>query len=1190
MSFLFPLNARAHRRRSFHLLKIRLFKNSLLAALLIVMLLASASLPLTMRSVAAQTSDTSENASFASPQTAKRARAEFVPGEILVRFRAAENSDSTAATAKVDATPHSIVLRAEAGREFALRVERFDGSNIVEGLRLARLTESSAPDETLRAIAALNALPDVLYAEPNYIRHILATPNDPRYGDEWGLKNTGQQINGGAGGTSGADIKAEQAWDITKGDRSIVVGVIDEGIDVSHPDLKDNIWTNPAPGSVSGITGDVNGYDFVNNTGNFTGNPHATHVAGTIGASGNNGIGVVGINWQVSLMSLKVFGVNNEPTSGADSVILRAYAYAKAMKDLYVSSGGAKGANIRALNNSYGGGGFSQSSLDAIKALGDSGILFVAAAGNDARDNGVTANYPSDYDAANIISVAATTRFETLASFSNFGLTKVHLGAPGSGIISTTPNNTYSFFSGTSMATPHVTGAAALICAAYPNISLQKLRAVLIYNGDVVDSSKGLTITNRRLNVYNSLVSAGENDTTPPAPAGNLQITAQQGRSLSLSWTAPGDDGMSGRASNYELLLIDPTNGQIAREPLPLVPDVPGATQTVSLTLPFRFFGGTLALRTFDNVGNSSVATVNVNIGQTSATDPYKYNLTANAPLSTGGTALNLHGDDKYLQNYSLPFAFPFYGQNRSTVTVSTNGALYFSTPPFRSNGDADDAARPPDLLNGQTMIAGLLDDLTTELSARSDADVYVVTPNAGSIIFRWQAQTFSNPDNPRTPAPVNFEIELRQDGTILVRYGSGNTQMIPVVGIGGGAPNAYIVSELTKFPQQTNLTNASTVTFAPRSSSFATPTLQFSASAYSVNEGDGKATITVTRAGDASSPVAVNYATANGTARDTADYNAAIGTLRFAAGETSKTINIFVNDDGYVNGARAFSINLSNPSGGAVLGSPASATITINDNDSAPATTNPIDNPTFFVRQHYVDFLNRDPDAGGLQFWTNQIVSCNGDAACIDNKRQNVSAAYFLSTEFQQTGYLVYRAYKAAFGRLLRLNEFTPDTQEIGRGVIVGQGDWQTQLETNKQNFFSSLVNRPAFVLQYPSSLSYRQFVDALNVNAGGVLSQTDRDALVAGLQNGAETRATVLRKVAENQTFANREFNAAFVLMQYFGYLRRNPDDPPDNNLAGYNFWLNKLNSFNGDYIKAEMVRSFIVSQEYRKRFGNQ
>ncbi|MCM3872494.1 MAG: DUF4214 domain-containing protein [Pyrinomonadaceae bacterium] len=268
----------------------------------------------------------------------------------------------------------------------------------------------------------------------------------------------------------------------------------------------------------------------------------------------------------------------------------------------------------------------------------------------------------------------------------------------------------------------------------------------------------------------------------------------------------------------------------------------------------------------------------------------------------------------------------------------------------------------------------------------------------------------------------------------------------------------------------------------------------------------------------------------------------------------------------------------------------------------SVPAACpNPIDCPDYFVRQHYRDFLNRDPDPDGLAFWTNEITSCGADQQCIDAKRINVSAAFFLSIEFQQTGYLVYRCYKAAYGNLtgvpvpIRLSEFLPDTQQIGQGVIVNQAGWETVLENNKQAFSAEFVQRSRFTSVYSTSLTPDQFVDQLFMNAGVTPSATDRAAAINEFGSAMTTadvsaRARAMRRVAENSAFAQQEFNRAFVLMQYFGYLRRNPNDAPEAglNFAGYNFWLNKLNSFNGDFVQAEMVKAFINSAEYRQRFG--
>jgi hypothetical protein len=396
------------------------------------------------------------------------------------------------------------------------------------------------------------------------------------------------------------------------------------------------------------------------------------------------------------------------------------------------------------------------------------------------------------------------------------------------------------------------------------------------------------------------------------------------------------------------------------------------------------------------------------------------------------------------------------------------------------------------------------------------------------------------------------------------------------------------------------------------------TNTIQFDASNYNVSESNQLVNVTVTRSGDTSGTASVNYATSdsagsqncnvtNGIASSRCDYISALGTLKFAAGETSKTISILIVNDAYVEGPETFNIGLSNPSG-ASLGSPSTATVTINDNDSSPGA-NPIDQAGFFVTEHYYDFLNRLPDADGLAFWTNEITSCGSDQTCIGLKRINVSAAYFLSIEFQQTGYLVERMYKAAFGSasgtstlggahqlpvpIVRFNEFLSDTQQIGQGVVVNVGNWQQQLENNKQAFALDFVQRSRFTTAFATTLTPAQFVDALFTNASVTPSASDRQAAINEFGSASNTsdvaaRSRALRDVAENSILNTQEFNRAFVLMQFFGYLRRNPNDPQDTDYTGYEFWLNKLNQFNGNFVSAEMVKAFITSVEYRQRFG--
>jgi uncharacterized protein (TIGR03118 family) len=379
------------------------------------------------------------------------------------------------------------------------------------------------------------------------------------------------------------------------------------------------------------------------------------------------------------------------------------------------------------------------------------------------------------------------------------------------------------------------------------------------------------------------------------------------------------------------------------------------------------------------------------------------------------------------------------------------------------------------------------------------------------------------------------------------------------------------------------------------RATAAATSLIQFAGAEFSIGEGLGHADITVTRTGDLSGAATVNYNTldqsGDGHASQKSDYEIALGTLSFAPGETSKTFRVLTVNDLFDEGAgEVLDLMLSNPTGAGVgLGSPNTAELTITDDDTGAPATNPIDTSSFFVRQHYLDFLNREPDASGLAHWTNEIESCGANAQCREVRRINVSAAFFLSIEFQETGFLAYRAHHVAFGGNapgspvpVYYGNFMRDTQALQRGFVFGEPGALEQLEANQVAYFNEFVTRPEFVTKYSSGLSNEQYVDALLASAGLTLPAGERQALIAGMDAGTETRATVVRKIAERQDLKTREFNRAFVAMQYFGYLRRDPDT------AGFNFWLDKLNSFNGNFIQAEMVKAFINSLEYRQRFG--
>ena len=387
----------------------------------------------------------------------------------------------------------------------------------------------------------------------------------------------------------------------------------------------------------------------------------------------------------------------------------------------------------------------------------------------------------------------------------------------------------------------------------------------------------------------------------------------------------------------------------------------------------------------------------------------------------------------------------------------------------------------------------------------------------------------------------------------------------------------------------------------APLAFSAVPKLLGFSVATVSVPEGNNTLLFSVNRLSDISAAATVDYQTIDGTASERSDYVAAVGTLRFEPGQFTKQIAVFVTDDAFHEANETLTLSLSNPTG-AFLTEQSSVTITINDNDASTGTNNPIDDATNFVGQHYRDFLNRNPDTSGLNFWVNEITSCGSDIQCLEIKRINVSAAFFLSIEFQETGYFAYRAYKSAYGDatspnvagtvpVIRFKEFLADAHRVGEGVQVGVGNWQQQLEDNKNAYALEFVRRPRFTVAFPLTMSSDDFVSKLDQNTGGALSVLEKSQLRALLGVTPEDpikRAAVLRAVADDADLRVVELNRAFVLMQYFGYLRRNADDPQDIDFVGWKFWFDKLNHFNGNFIQAEMVKAFITSIEYRQRFG--
>ncbi|MGE5429534.1 MAG: S8 family serine peptidase [Syntrophomonadaceae bacterium] len=397
---------------------------------------------------------------------------EVVRDELIIKFK-----KSTGITAQ------------SAGRNSRLNVIRSKNASVQKVFTNGAEHWKVSTGNMEALIQELNSNPEVEYAEPNYIIHISTVPNDPL------LKNQ-LAING----TTMGDISAIDAWDITHGDTSIVVGILDTGIDYLHEDLRANIWTNKneIPGNGidddnNGYIDDIHGWDFVNKDNDpMDDNHHGTHVAGILGAIGNNNVGVAGVAWDVKLAALKFIKSNGE---GTTSAAVEAVEYC-------IANG------IKITNNSWGGPAYSMALYDAIAKANTAGMIFVAAAGNDGTDNDVIPQYPASFDLPNIISVAATDMNDNLAAFSNYGKTSVDLAAPGVNIFSCTPNGNYQTLSGTSMATPFVTGAVVLIKSVFPEKNNLEIISKLLSSVDAKVSLSGKTVTGGRLNLFKPLINS----------------------------------------------------------------------------------------------------------------------------------------------------------------------------------------------------------------------------------------------------------------------------------------------------------------------------------------------------------------------------------------------------------------------------------------------------------------------------------------------------------------------------------------------------------------------------------------------------------------------------------------------------------------------------------------------------------
>jgi hypothetical protein len=355
---------------------------------------------------------------------------------------------------------------------------------------------------------------------------------------------------------------------------------------------------------------------------------------------------------------------------------------------------------------------------------------------------------------------------------------------------------------------------------------------------------------------------------------------------------------------------------------------------------------------------------------------------------------------------------------------------------------------------------------------------------------------------------------------------------------------------------------------------------VKFANPTYSVGEGFATARIDVVRTGDLSGAVSVEYSTIELSAHQSTDYLFSSGKLSFAAGESTKSFDVLITKDAYVEGNERVLLKLSNADGNAIIDEPQTAVLTIVDNLSVPVGSQPIDDARTFVGQHYHDFLNREPDTGGWDYWTEQITSCGNDLLCVHQRRIGVSAAFFVELEFQRTGYVVYRMHRAAFGTWpntstranLTFSDFIADRALLPEGANLAQATI---------DYANAFVLRPEFLSAYPENQTNAQFVNKLFDTAALTPYSTERQQQIDAMNNNGKTRAQVLLDVIEITELKTREYNRSFVLMQYFGYLRRDPDQ------GGYDFWLNILNNTVPDNYRS-MVCAFLTSAEYQERFG--